>query len=155
MLSVTDDLDKTIPLEDAKKTYNDCPIPNRTPGIYVVWVDPKKRKQKWGKGVPRLLDRDKQRILAIGQSTNLRTRIREFRKCLDVAGGHHGGNLLRILNRMARLDIEESELNVSWKSDNTPKIAEQKWINSYVEDFGEVPPLNAGIPNRKALSEGR
>lgn len=121
-------------------------IPRRG-GVYKI-VCP--RIGKWSHGIRRFKKTDKHRILAYGQSRNLRNRANAFLASLRRPDRHHEGNLLRILNERAGLNIPY--VLIAWELRSGHKAREERLIKEYVQEYGEVPPLNAAIPKREKAS---
>ena len=104
--------------------------------------------------IPRLLNRDHEGILMIGQTNDIKERLKKFRRAFEKGNARHSeGRLLHVINTHCPLAAEVKNLEYWIKPCNTLQEAEEseeKLIKNYVKNFGEAPPLNSIIPHRDA-----
>ena len=128
----------------------------RTPGIYVVRCLKGNRPRKFR----RLNGTDKQGILCIGKSVNLRNRIRAFyndihKNGLEVKYHSEGWNYrkyFRDSHNPSKLKISPIDMEFLWKNVRTGKTAddtETRLIQEYVVKFQDKPPLNISIKRQR------
>ncbi len=110
-------------------------------GVYKILAD---------RPICRLLGTDKEGILDIGESIDLRKRITIFRSCIKGSRkqGHAAG--VRFRDRELLNSFAEETLLVRWKKtggkDKRKAQAEEaRLLQKYRNDFGENPPLNERI----------
>ena len=114
-------------------------VPSK-PGVYEIRCK--------GKSVQRLLGKDDDGILDIGESLNLQTRLRTFLRCASDSnkGGHAAGmTFARLKLRLSRKGFLVDKLEFRWKTTDSKDEAyeaEGELLDAYVSRFGELPPLN-------------
>jgi len=110
------------------------------PGVYIV---------RWGsrdQPLSRLLGEDDKKIMYIGHSNNLKRRIGSdfIRPYYNKTTGPHAGIItLYYTGLMEKIDLEE--LEVIWKYYESKKMAKTQEfysLKSYVDVYGELPPVN-------------
>ncbi|MEO7034455.1 MAG: hypothetical protein ABI548_11180 [Polyangiaceae bacterium] len=113
------------------------------PGAYVVGLP-----ESFG-SLRRLLAADEHGLLDVGESGELRTRLRHLFRCATVKGqrGHMAGWRLGTGGLVDKLGITAQELRISWcyaedGSDEEAYRLEGTILQSYFDLFGELPPLN-------------
>lgn len=89
----------------------------------------------------RLLGRDPNAILDIGQSGVIRVRLLQLLACTadDNARGHMAGWRYRYLKLHERLP---GRLEFCFVTDTKPAKMEARLMTEYLNEFGELPPLN-------------
>lgn len=95
--------------------------------------------------INRVLGIDKQGILYIGKSDNLRERLRMLWRVLNPnlkATAHTFGTKYNGNNKLKKV-FPLKTLSVSFKTTSEPKNLETKLLNQYFDKFGEVPPMNS------------
>lgn len=107
------------------------------PGVYEIRCH--------GKEVCRALDADPNGILDIGESKHLRRRLEDFLRCASHKGvaGHMAGWRYSYLNFKRYFPL--ADLQFRWaalESKENAVEAESKRMLSYLDKFGELPPLN-------------
>ena len=127
-------------------------VPNE-PGVYKIRC---KHKQ-----IGRLIGRDDDGILNIGESDKLRRRLRTFLRCANdpKKAGHAAGCRYARLN-LGKKGLPVGELEFRWKridvkepNDKKETYREEgKLLKAYVDRFGELPPLNCK-DNRSAYKD--
>ena len=120
-------------------------------GIYKIRLANSKR---YPVAIFRFLDKDKNGILQIGRSVNIKKRIRRFRGAI---GGkeyaHAEGRRLHIVKKYTNF-IERHEnykIQYSFKkllSKKKTEREEERLLKCYFKRHGEVPPLNNNLPNK-------
>ena len=113
--------------------------------------------------IPRLLNQDRDGLLSIGQSGNLRDRIRSFYKVANNATGflkHSSGDrlfLVRICSHASSNSYFSDKIIqhsfVSQKDKESAKALEERLLKCYFKEYGELPPLNNSMPDRNVLWE--
>jgi len=115
-------------------------VPKR-PGIYQV----RHVKDKVAQPVQRFNGQDDQGLLYIGQTTNLRRRLREFMKsaCSGTAG-HSAG---RTFHMYYAVRLKPDDLEFSWLavSIGKAKTLERKLLDRYQKRYLDRPPLNISL----------
>jgi hypothetical protein len=101
----------------------------------------------------RLLKADKEGIMCIGHTSNMKQRRAQFLSAMNGASGHSEMNLVYYLKAYTNFPNRFKDTNIQYSfckcSDVTEsKKEEENLIKSYFKEFGEVPPLNSAIPNR-------
>ncbi|NQX84844.1 MAG: hypothetical protein HRT67_02885 [Flavobacteriaceae bacterium] len=111
-------------------------------GVYKLFS--KKNEQR--KPINRLLKTDINGILYIGKADSFVNRIITLQKVIHPtkykSTNHSGG---RRYNRNSRIsdNYPYHSLYIELSQHNNPKERESEILNSYFQEFGEVPPLNA------------
>lgn len=103
--------------------------------------------------IDRLLGQDKQGILAIGKSNDLKKRLKQFYKGFTEGKSHSEGKTLHLIMKNNPKWGEEiiDKLEFTYTVTKTEEEAiklEEKEIKTYFKKFGEVPPLNSAIPGK-------
>ena len=103
--------------------------------------------------LPRLLRADKEGIMCIGQTSNMKQRKGQFLSAINGAYGHSSMNLVYYLNRYTDFPnkFKDAKFQYSFckcSSVDESKNCESTLMKSYFKKFGEVPPLTSSIPNR-------
>lgn len=116
-------------------------IPSK-PGAYKIRICKSKCKPI---KINRFIGVDKDGIIDIGQSKDLRNRLRTFKKCVETHdyGGHMAGWRFNYLKLSQKLKFPILEF--TYKKCNSKKQAyeqEHKWMKEYVHEHKELPPLN-------------
>jgi hypothetical protein len=96
--------------------------------------------------IQRFLGEDKDGIIAIGQTKNIKTRLKQFNKVVIETKNypHSEGLTIHLLRRITKFDDKYGTYTFQYtfsKIDN-PKEGEKKLLESYFEKYGETPPLN-------------
>ena len=127
----------------------------KIPGVYKIRLS-----DSAGQPIPigRLLGIDKEGVLAIGESTNLARRIKEFYKAYTAErfGRHSVGDRLFLVlmcqysrfktnyQNNSRLQLQVTKL--SSKAD--AQAEEERLLKKYFKMHGELPPLNSNMPDK-------
>lgn len=103
--------------------------------------------------INRFLGVDKEAILAIGMTTNMERRRKQFISGLVNCQGHSEGNLLYLLEKYSKFNSKYKKLKYQYRffkinSKANTKRQERRLIKDYVKQYGEVPPVNSAIPDR-------
>jgi len=128
---------------------------DRKPGVYKI------RLKSLGNHRPvlisRLLGKDKDGLLSIGHSVNLRDRIQNFRRVAkDMTGfcKHSAGDRLFLARICAHSSsntyFNDKNIQVSFASLNSKteaKEQEERLLKCYFKKYGELPPLNNSMPD--------
>ncbi len=111
---------------------------------------------KRGKRIPicRFLSIDAEGLICIGVTIHMETRRKQFMSSMKKSGNHSEGDLLNILDKNSVLKKKIPEYTIEYRfipfrNRESAALNEEKEIKSYVKQFGEVPPLNSEIPNRR------
>ncbi len=109
-------------------------------GAYVVGI---KDRAKIG----RLLEDDPHSVIDIGESMQLRERLRDFVRCAGCKGqrGHMAGWRLGSFGLLERLGGKVDNLQFSYRKATSKEDAyriEGQMLRVYFDIFGELPPLN-------------
>ncbi|MFO8008104.1 MAG: hypothetical protein R6V05_10245 [Candidatus Brocadiia bacterium] len=126
--------------ELADKQFEQVP---EQPGTYRVYQEERP--------VPRAFDTDGSGTLSIGESINLRQRLRRFWLCAQGKHqrGHAAGWKYRDFCFECRFPLKE--LHVQWvtaSSKTTARNRESDEMREYLKQFGELPPLNYQFTKR-------
>lgn len=118
-----------------QKTFEKIPT---EPGMYLIRCQCHQTN--------RLLGLDKEGVLDIGESSNIRKRIKQFLACASGKRkkGHSAG--CRFANRRLSRYFPLDQLEIKWKdtgSKDAAKKLEGELLRNYEKIFGELPPLNA------------
>ena len=103
--------------------------------------------------INRFLGTDKEGILAIGMTTNMERRRKQFIYGENRCRAHSEGNLLFLLKEYSRFKTKYNRTRYQYrfqkvKTRDDAKKKEKKLIKDYFKKYGEVPPLNSAIPDR-------
>lgn len=112
-----------------------------TGGVYILKLLHYSKPKKIG----RLLKNDPNGILYIGKCANFTDRVINLKKtiCPKYNGGTHiCGRRMKNIKDYG-LHFPFSNLKIELIPSDTPKMTEHELIDSYFQEFGEVPPLNA------------
>ena len=104
--------------------------------------------------IPRFLATDMDGILSIGECSDLDRRRQQFVSGLNENSGHSSGNLLYILERFTRLRKTHPDRMYEFSFGHTEtkdeaKACQDQLLKRYIVRFGEAPPLNSAVPDRK------
>lgn len=113
-------------------------VPQKT-GIYEI------RAPRSIKSINRLIGKDEKGILEIGQSSDLRIRLRAFYNAAKGGEESHSEGIRFFKLKLARkLGIKIGELEVRFKEvkKSQLKTTEEGHLLRYEERHGELPPLN-------------
>jgi hypothetical protein len=96
--------------------------------------------------IQRFLGEDKDGIIAIGQTKNIKIRLKKFYKVVKEKKkySHSEGLTIHLLRGTTKFK-EKSEMytfQYSFSKVDKPKEEEKKLLKSYFETYGEIPPLN-------------
>jgi len=100
--------------------------------------------------IPRRCGTDREAIMSIGSTTDIRSRIRQFRRGLLIGRGHAAGNYLHWLNGCVAKECQvgRDDLVYVVRVCRDSQGLEAKWLRAYACQFGELPPLNKALPRR-------
>lgn len=112
---------------------------DKKPGIYrIYWI--KKNKPQT---INRICKNDTTGLLYIGKTEGtLQNRLNQFRCSAFKNSTNHSGALKYRRSDALRKLIKENELFAVIEPCNNATDKEKKELNKYVDQFGEVPPLN-------------
>ena len=101
----------------------------------------------------RLLTADKEGIMCIGHTSNMKQRRAQFVSAINRASGHSEMNLVYYLRDHTNFSNRFKDANFQYSFCKCYGVAEikskeEQLIKAYFKKFGEVPPLNSAIPNR-------
>ncbi len=101
----------------------------------------------------RLLKADKEGIMCIGSTGNMKQRRQKFLSGVNRAKDHSEMNLVYYLKAYTNFPNRFKDTNFQYSICECSDVAEskkeeEKLIKSYFKEFGEVPPLNSAIPKR-------
>lgn len=105
--------------------------------------------------IKRFLGYDSNGIIAIGSTNNLKTRINGFNKVImDKKYKHSESKKLLYNIKYSRFNSVFKKYKIQFsikKVSNKEKYKEDEseLIKCYFKEFGEVPPLNSNLPNKK------
>ncbi len=117
----------------------------KEPGIYKIRIQ--------GIKISRFLGEDKNGILSIGKSKNIKQRLKQFYKGFTEKKYHSEGKTLFIIAQKhpSWMKLHINHLEYSYcltKTDEQAIEYEELEIKKYFNKFGEVPPLNSIIPKK-------
>lgn len=125
------------------------------PGVYKIRLaDSAKRPISIG----RFLHEDKSGLLAIGESKHLAERIREFKGGWQSGrfGRHPAGDRMFLASVYKYSCLQTSHQNsilqvcvMKCANKEAAQDQEEKLLKDYFIDYGELPPLNSNLPDRK------
>lgn len=96
--------------------------------------------------IQRFLGEDEEGIIAIGQTKNIKNRLRGFYKVVieKKKYSHSEGLTVHLLRGIAKFkeEIESSNFQYAFRKVENPKEEEKKLLKDYFEKYGEIPPLN-------------
>jgi len=104
--------------------------------------------------IPRFLDKDKEGILQIGSSGNVRERLKRFRGAADGKEyPHSAGKRLALVKKLNPFKKTYEEFKIEYhfrrlEHERRAKEEEDKLLKCYFRKFGEAPPLNNSLPGR-------
>lgn len=101
----------------------------------------------------RLLKEDKEGIMCIGNTGNMKQRRQKLLSGVNRAKDHSEMNLVYYLKAYTNFPNRFKDTNFQYSICECSDVAqskkeEEKLIKSYFKEFGEVPPLNSAIPKR-------
>jgi hypothetical protein len=116
-------------------------------GIYKIFLDDRSIKS-----IHRFRGNDPDKIMCIGKSENLKSRLYGFLRGIDKGKGHSEGNLMWLVNQNHKV---ETKFHFSYHKCEKPELSEKESIAiyQYIQRFGEVPVLNSSIPSREETIE--
>jgi hypothetical protein len=116
--------------------------PNKS-GVYVVRVMSPKKKNKT-KPIQRIFQPDKDGILHLGHTKNLKVRIRSFLRGTRTGKEHSEAmRYHRLKDKYKRYGYSLVQIGYLKLSLKKSKKLELEWFEKYSRDFGELPPLNS------------
>lgn len=127
------------------------------PAVYKIILTRKDFPKNPPIEIGRLGGVDKEGILTIGQTGNLRERLRSFVAGWRNAHAHSAGVLLWIREKSLRPAGKNADFNCAYSflrapsNDEDRKRWEKEEIQIYLKKFHEVPPLTCGIPGRAKI----
>ena len=129
----------------------------RWPGVYKMrLVD----KREHPIEIERFLGKDKDGILAVGESKNVTKRIRDFYRAFEGQQFKHSeGNtlfLVRMLTNFMKGTYVDSKIQFSARklSDKAEAVKEEEiLLKNYFIQYGELPPLNRNLPDKRSWLE--
>jgi hypothetical protein len=93
--------------------------------------------------IPRFLGLDRNGVLYIGKATSYLKRVIDLKKTMSMnSSAHICGRRYKKHDKMKALFPFET-LYIQLIQDDSPEEKEKELLNTYVREFGEVPPLNA------------
>lgn len=108
----------------------------------------------------RLLESDPEGLLAIGETSALENRRRQFLRGLTTGAGHSEANLIWILSRetptkklFRNAVVEYRFCHAGTKAEAVQLERDEVW--QYARRFGEVPPFNSSFPGRESRIEAK
>ena len=101
--------------------------------------------------IERFLGKDKDGILAIGKTKKLKKRIKHFNKALEIGKRHSAGRTLFLNQEQFNRKFKYPSLWYSFRPVRECDLSneEAREIKQYMKVFGELPPLNSAIPQKK------
>jgi len=129
-------------LHNIEEPETRCP---ETPAIYIITLPARG-------SIPRFLQQDGDCIVTIGSTKNMNQRRKQFLMGLKCLEGHSAGNLFNIINTACELKIRAAEFRLDYREHVTKEeafAAESELTAEYMLRYGEAPPFNSIIPNRK------
>jgi hypothetical protein len=131
------------------KFDSDWQLMPQTPGVYII---------RTSRSIKRIGGTDKSGILYVGRASRIRTRIWNFLKANHTASGFlwtHPSIARLVMGGSIRsvADVEEhlSRLTVRYATPMSGRklaLAERALLFSYINQFGEAPPLNLSLTKR-------
>jgi len=126
------------------------PSGHRAPAVYMVRL-----VRATGRvfALNRLLERDANGILCIGNSANMERRLRRFIAGMDTGEGHAPANRLYRLRQCTAFDqvFPKARYEYRFLRAEDKAQAEQfeiALLRRYFRCYGELPPLNSAMPGR-------
>lgn len=109
------------------------------PGIYrIYWI-----KENNPQTIERICKKDTSGLLYIGKTEGtLQNRLNQFRCSAFKGSTNHSGALKYRKSNALRKLIKENELFAIIEPCNNATDKEKKELRNYIDQFGEVPPLN-------------
>jgi len=101
--------------------------------------------------IGRFHDNDKNGILMIGSSNNIKRRLQQFRGAINGNKyGHAEAIRFYLILKYTKFKKEQYKLQYSFKklNKNNYKEEEERLIKCYFKKYGEVPPLNNNLPSK-------
>lgn len=96
--------------------------------------------------IQRFLGEDKDGIIVIGQTINIKTRLKQFYKVVkeEKKYSHSEGLTIHLLKSIKKFSekIKSCTFQYTFSKVDEPKEEEKKLLRSYFEEYGEIPPLN-------------
>ncbi|MEO0090556.1 MAG: hypothetical protein ABIK40_03710 [candidate division WOR-3 bacterium] len=105
--------------------------------------------------IPRFLKKDKNGILMIGRTKNLKRRLNNFRRAVEKnISPHSEGKKFHLIKSTRNFKTQYGSnwrLEYSFKRlcKNQIKKEEEKTLKNYFKEYGELPVLNSILPKRK------
>ena len=117
-----------------KMSLDDIP---KKAGIYEI---------RMPRSINRLIGKDKEGILEIGQSNNLQVRLKRFYTAATGGKASHSEGLrFHHLRLASKLDVKTDHLKMCFREIDKIKLksAEKGYLSRYQKKYGELPPLNS------------
>ena len=96
--------------------------------------------------IPRFLGEDKDGIMVIGQSKNIKNRLKQFYKVVieNKKRPHSEGLTFHLLREVTKYNdkYETCTFQYTFSEVEEPKEEEKKLLEDYFVKYGETPPLN-------------
>ncbi len=96
--------------------------------------------------IKRFLGEDKVGIIAIGQTKNIKNRLRGFYKVVieKKKYSHSEGLTIHLLREITKFSekFEPCTFQYAFRKVDNPKEEEKKLLKGYFKEYGEIPPLN-------------
>ena len=108
-------------------------------GIYKIYAN---------RPINRIIGRDDSSLIYIGSTTRLLGRLRDFFNSANGSNSHSGGCFYK-RSLENHLGNSSEVLKFKYEIINTiedAKSREQSELNSYLDEYGELPPLNNQLP---------
>lgn len=125
---------------------------HREAAIYKIRLVDEKNKPV---PIERFLCKDEEAVLCIGSTNNMERRLTRFKYSRKTGkGGHSEASLMFLLEKFCSFKQKYKNYKLQYrfwkqKSEAKTKKEEEKLIKKYIKRFGEVPPLNSAIPNKR------
>ena len=132
---------------------DDIAVLFKCPGVYKIRLT---NEPDNATKIPRFLGVDEEGLLAIGESRNLSRRIRQFYRAYSGQSFAHSVAerlftlLSKIINSNSTLKNSRIEFScMKLKDKAEAQIYEERLLKTYFKKFGELPPLNSSLPDKK------
>jgi len=106
--------------------------------------------------IGRLLDKDKDGTLAIGETESIARRISEFYMAYEEGGAVHSEgetlSLIQVKTKFRRGTYDDCKIQFAARKLNDKAEAEkeeERLLKSYFIKYGELPPLNRKLPDSR------
>jgi len=104
--------------------------------------------------IPRVCKRDRDGILYIGRSVNLKKRIKLLVKGLHKTARHTATRSYAYATALQHA-YPTHKLVITWAVEANYKQVESSLIGDYIQEFGEAPPLNSTVRADRFASSGQ